>query len=236
MNWKVFAKGAAMSGVRVSFAVIGCFVVLCGSSVAARADDLFPPDWRGVEGTFVTEFDGWREGGVGPFAWFPDYHTFQPDPGGTVGPQVVLASTSTGVVLDSFHGRQGVLQIPSNESPLRFWADNFDWPSLSKPVRMQFVYHSSGDAPDSLTLLTNVGVLTVPEIYSQDLADGWVFKMFDFEIVPNPPHEIIDIHFDGGNGTAYIDQLVVDTHCAPEPAAMSMLAIGALTLLRRRRR
>ena len=37
-------------------------------------------------------------------------------------------------------------------------------------------------------------------------------------------------------GDVFVDQLVVDTICIPEPATMSLLALGGLALLRRKRR
>ncbi len=80
---------------------------------------------------------------------------------------------------------------------------------------------------------------------------GWRTVAFDLTLYPNPDKEIIGLDFsqmpwwynlDGqwgwgyGWGSVWIDQVVIDTRCVPEPAMMSLLGLGALALLRRRRR
>ena len=64
-------------------------------------------------------------------------------------------------------------------------------------------------------------------------ANGWYTYNWGFTIEPNPEYEDIVIDFPYG---ASIDQIVVDSICTPEPATMSLLAVGGLVLLRRRRK
>jgi hypothetical protein len=62
------------------------------------------------------------------------------------------------------------------------------------------------------------------------LADGWTETTYTWRIEPNPPDEFFTI-----GGTINVDELVIDTWCIPEPAALSLLALGSMVLLRRRR-
>lgn len=59
---------------------------------------------------------------------------------------------------------------------------------------------------------------------------NWWHTVYNIRIYPNPTSEMIRI-----DGTIMVDQVVIDTICVPEPAALGILALGALALIRRRR-
>ena len=63
---------------------------------------------------------------------------------------------------------------------------------------------------------------------------AWMLDQSIWRLEPNPPHERIVIlpHEDG----SVIDQVVVDTICAPEPASLIGLALAGTAMLRPRRR
>ena len=58
----------------------------------------------------------------------------------------------------------------------------------------------------------------------------WVHSTYLIHLEPNPAWEIVKI-----DGTLVVDEIVIDTICFPEPAAMGVLAVGGLALLRRRK-
>jgi len=66
---------------------------------------------------------------------------------------------------------------------------------------------------------------------------GWVTAAYEFTIEPNPLWEEIYLKFEfSPNPTpaAYVDQVVIDTWCIPEPATLGLLFVGGLALVRRR--
>ena len=62
------------------------------------------------------------------------------------------------------------------------------------------------------------------------LGDGWTSTVFKIGIWPNPTSEWIVI-----NGDIYVDQLVVDTRCVPEPATLALISTGAFMAIRRKK-
>ncbi len=59
----------------------------------------------------------------------------------------------------------------------------------------------------------------------------------DIDIWPNPDFEVVDIHHgDVGISVGVLYRIEVDTVSVPEPMTMSMLAIGGLAMLRRKRK
>ena len=63
--------------------------------------------------------------------------------------------------------------------------------------------------------------------------DGWMHTKFYFEVEPNPDEEFFGVFWEGA---VAIDQVVIDTICIPEPITMSLLGLGGLLLIRRRKR
>lgn len=59
----------------------------------------------------------------------------------------------------------------------------------------------------------------------------WYRSTYLIVIEPNPDKELVHI-----GGSIYIDEVIIDTLCFPEPATMSLLVMGGSVLLLRQRR
>ncbi|MFA6176853.1 MAG: hypothetical protein WC765_09785, partial [Phycisphaerae bacterium] len=58
----------------------------------------------------------------------------------------------------------------------------------------------------------------------------WYHTTYLFEVRPNPIVEYVTI-----GSAVWVDELVIDTLCMPEPATVGLLCDGALGMLRKRK-
>jgi len=65
------------------------------------------------------------------------------------------------------------------------------------------------------------------------LPSGYMYARWGITIEPNPTGETIYIQ--PSFCSLYVDEIVVDTICIPEPATIALLGLGGLILLKRRR-
>ena len=195
---------------------------------AVVADDLNPPPWvRETEYTTYQVWDDWDTiGGGAHFA--EDLYTY---PGATEGPWAYVGGSPA--VWDDYDGRKAL--VITDGEPIDIQLPNCaEDQDRYKEIYLQIVWHWDGgvDIPE-LTWPTGYD----PEILVmwQDLGDGWYYERYYWEIDEyNPDFELIRIEavdFDN----LVIDQIVIDTRRIPEPGMLSLLALGGLALVRRRR-
>ena len=134
--------------------------------------------------------------------------------------------------IDVIDDRQGVVPLSGeidvlipNYWELRPWKDiqiHLTW----KPAGLDLIL------PDKPLVGVTPGydpykVFTVST--SENLGLGWVYSLYEIEVIPNPPEEWIAI-----KGDILVDELVIDTVCVPEPVTIALLGLGGLVVLHRR--
>jgi len=87
-------------------------------------------------------------------------------------------------------------------------------------------FDSNGNTDFLVTALT-----PLPQVLEQN--GPWQTLRYGWQITPNPQSETItNISFSGTGG--FVDHIVVETVCVPEPASLCLLAAGGLAFLRKR--
>jgi hypothetical protein len=125
---------------------------------------------------------------------------------------------------------EGVWRLESPEGQIQVTIQNFPDDNLFKYIWMQITYAAEEGAPP--VVLTNPG-WTQMIVSDPVLMGDHYYVTYDITLEPNPPSEVIVIQPDAC--TTYIDEIVIDTICIPEPVTVCFLGLGALVLLRKRR-
>ncbi|MFH1748671.1 MAG: PEP-CTERM sorting domain-containing protein [Planctomycetota bacterium] len=226
--------------------VVGVAICLLVVGAAALADDVFPPDWRGNYGTMTAGWGFWGGEGLGPRVLLQsEAQLIQANPGGFADPFPAWAYINSQVyVHDQLGNRQSVLEI-NDGGTLAFRLSNYDQDNPQKHLKLQITFRQSmgapmtfdvgawtGDPGDPPWNYPNTVAAVVDESF--DHGDGWQTNSYHIWFEPNPLYEGFGINFTAY--PAFVDQVVIDTWCIPEPATLSLvvLAIGGSALLRRR--
>ena len=201
-------------------------VLVAGSM--AWADDYNVPPWYDANNDSMT-VQGWEFGadnnGNNPLPdWGKNVHGSEPavvTPGGLTG---------SGGWIDHLDGRNGVWGL-SGTIEIPIWNDLTERPEKIVWVQITWQEQEQGGIPfvEGQPL---PGYQTTPaqEIDTQPADGNWIYSTFVYHIFPNPEFEVVLI-----SGDIFVDEVVVDTWCVPEPISISLLALGGLVALRRRR-
>ncbi len=210
---------------------ICAFFVVALIAPIAMADDLNPPSWDRFEE--CTTYWNWQftedqsENAYG--YWYPDER--YPPEGGLGG--YILANSTQDGWFEEYAGRYGIFTqtFGSIEIPL----PNCDNPEMDeKTIRVQATWHTSGPFDDECPVyLGGEGCFEELERYELGTMTGWYYGLYEITIDYCPDMEWIYIYPETDMGLV-LDQIIIDTHCIPEPASLSLLALGGLALLRRR--
>ena len=198
----------------------------------ATADDVMWPPWVDQDGTVAAGWGDWT-GFPGPMPpdWWESNPSVSPDP------CAWGATYDSAEFLPDYMGRDDVVKLTGDED-LMFRMPNFFRENPLKKIWIQVTYYQTdpGQYPWFEVTADIVG-MSDPFLEDEiDWQDGWVTEAWSFEIWPNPLSEDIELNFAGPDVyPAYVDQVVIDTQCIPEPTTIALLGIGALSLLRRRK-
>lgn len=210
-----------MRKVAAILAVVG--VVLALNSV--EAEDYNPPPWtRGGPGTTYQKWEfGTDDATPSPEA---DYI----NPLGEAGLEVTGTAPWT-VWLADDHEHGGVWKF---EDYIQVDIFNFDQENPYKEIWVQLTF--AADGMDGLNpILSTVPAATgAAEVIHKEQIDDWYWRAtYSLIIELNPSSETIYIQ--PRDCTMYLDELVIDTICVPEPITICLLGLGGLLLARRRR-
>ena len=73
------------------------------------------------------------------------------------------------------------------------------------------------------------GTNEVLPIYEEPLVGPWKTTIYEIHLPQNPIDEWVYIE-----GDIFVDELIIDTWCIPEPGSMALIGIGLLALMKRK--
>ncbi len=191
----------------------------------AMADDRNPPPWRYEPNTTFSHWDQWLgASGEKTESFAPD------DEFNYLGESAQATSDAPVVEVIDYAGSEDVLHIEDYGSykGLVLTIPNYPDPNPYKEVVLQVVWHWDGGPGYAIDPLGEM----IDSQLSYPLGNDWYYDYIVWRIEPNPTSETITLTNEWGD--LYIDQIVVDTICAPEPTTIGLVMIGALVALRRR--
>lgn len=197
-----------------------CGLLLVGVVAPALAEDLYPPPWRGDP---RSTYQRWEFGDA----------NLNPLPDESLSPFTPLPAevTPAGDWLDYWQSHNGVWPL-SGEIVIPI--HNFPEPLPEKRIWVQITWNPQPTFQDVLVEgWTDPGVLAGAEVVNTiDLGEQYPWTHTTFEIILQPNPEIEYIRIDGD---IWIDEVVIDTICIPEPGTMALLGLGVFGLIRKRR-
>ena len=220
----------------VPLAVVVCF------ACAARADYFDPPDWS--SNPYFTHQQWEFSTSQSPVPAEPGYVNPNGEPSALVSGDAIWIDDPSAYVPTARRGMWvvGGFDVPTSAS-VELTVPNA--PLLpEKLVWFQITYFLAGAPGASYdTDLVPSGSEVVTVVPGSEVAygvpgeSGWFYYEKMWSIQPQPAGEVITatINLPAGAVLA-MDEVAVDTICIPEPATMSVLALGGLAVLRRRKR
>lgn len=218
---------------KIHFRSLTALILITGFVAHAIADDLHPPPWaRGSDRTTTqewtfdstTDINGHPINGFGnpygnpvvtnpsSFVWLPDDSSFNPT---------------------NPNPRHGIVTLAPG-STLKFLIPNHEDLAYQKLVWAQLTWWADPGNDVVISPLaqdpnTGATVGTIP------LGAGWNHTTLSFVLAQQPAFEEFWVQ-NFTNDNLYLDQVVIDTKCVPEPASLAVLALGGFGLLLRRKR
>lgn len=208
------------------------FLALSASFVFA--DDTTPPPWRNANSSWTVQEWDFNTPNV-PLA--PDGGTWGSGGGGFVNPNGTPLLTGVGgsAWSGSLNNRFGMWTFVGPNQLIDFQIPNSVNPNNAKDIWIQLSFFAGGSTltPDVLYSASS-GSGTAALASSGIMPDGWTHSVYTVHLNSQPATERITLQ----NLTPVpmqIDEVVIDTLCAPvpEPATFVAFGLGAALVLRR---
>jgi len=211
-------------------------MLVVGSSALAVVtlpeDDLSPAGFRGQAGTTLQ-------------AWYFDNEASPVDadpsenPYGT--PTAEVSVIGSGAWLADYMGEQGVFRVDRSEgSDMILEVPNVPEPNPVKHLWLQLVYYAEEGMLPNIYVVPGYGddadwnaYERLELVESQTLDSGYTHATFQLSIEPNPEWEYIFIR--PRDCEVYVDSVILETQCIPEPMTMLLLGAGSMLLRLRRK-
>ncbi|MDP6044373.1 MAG: PEP-CTERM sorting domain-containing protein [Phycisphaerae bacterium] len=197
----------------------------------ALGDDFAPPPWvRGDPLTTATEWEFLTDANSHTIS---DGNTVTTVEGG-FGPATVSISGAPGNEPVWSIGDGDGKWTASLNGPMDMLFEIGNWEDLEpvKYLRIQVTYGGSAPSISSISAAhQTVAPVVITPTGTTNFSTTQI--LFEYEMNPNPFFEIFIMETPPGSS---INQVVVDTISTPEPATLSLLGLGGLAVLRRRKR
>lgn len=210
-------------------------ILWCGAQLGF-ADDTVHPPWERFQPNTTTQEWTFPDANLPHEA---DHNSIYWNPNG-VPFQLDTRNMGSGLTwLPTFSGRSGIYAMgpagPGGPSILVFYIPNTQIPRPRKDIWAQITWQV-GPGDPSVDLVPFGGAFPPTVIENgTDLGGGWKHSTFSFTVIPNPSEEFFQLR-NNSQSTIYIDQIVLDTQCVPEPGTLLTFGgLSALALIRRRR-
>ncbi len=201
------------------------------------ADDRIPPPWdRQEPAALFAEYDfraapvptgDVRPGGLyfpeqlsNPFGGQPaGYDPNYPYNGGVGSEWLPAIGIRPGIAVPAFD--------------MEFWNPNAPVARPYKEMYIQVTWLPGGPDADGVAPLLEVTttdphttLIEIAVVNEIPLEDGFFYTRWRVRIEPNPPQEYVRLLPSEEGGRLYLDQVVIDTICVPEPATVLLLAMA----------
>jgi len=228
------------------------FVALLAIGIHVQADDVIPPPWRDLTDPYSTLQEWTFSSPAGPGGVFiadnstlPEsktgdgFDSTSPIPGAPCAVIVNMTWLGPGILLSNNPNGQ---PSPNEGGVITLFIPNWVDSEPLKLFQIQMTFTGDPSTPpaisdmwgyDSDTDTVMDGVLMDEGVITLDATNGIHLRHEYWTMMPNPDYEQVVIHVPFG---LVLNQIVVDTvSTIPEPATASLLGLGGLLLLRRRR-
>jgi hypothetical protein len=213
-----------------SYLILTMAVLFCVQSIVF-AYDINPPVWRGSSNS---TFQIWE---------FANDHSPADLSTGWINPN----GTPTATIQDPFEMVDWLVDYNAGGSEIEYgiWklyagkllleipnTDNTA-PDSSKEIWMQITYYDPTGVGGNLPVVAVPSYTTLTLVNRTELPSNFLHDTYKIIIEPNPSIETIKIS--PIQCQLYVDEIIVDTICVPEPATIAIFALGSLMFVRRRR-